>query len=266
MTRQRGFALLLVLWTMGFLALLVAQFTSAGRTETRVAANLRANAAAEAAADGGLHEAILRLLQGVWLADDRPRLIRVEDAVVEIRITNQATKVNPNNASVPVIQALLTNIGVDPGKAPSLARAIVDWRSGGLKSLAGGTKLSQYQAAALPYGPANKLFDSVEEVGQVVGMTPALLARIRPFLSVYQEGDAPSPDDSLGGAPEQSISTDREGWYLGSTGRVMVVAVKADAVGAKGGRFTRQAIVRLRAEPSLDQAPYQILTWETAPE
>ena len=266
MTRQRGFALLMVLWTMGLLALLVTQFTTAGRTETRVAANLRANAATQAAADGALHEAILRLLQGAWVADERPRTIRVADAVVEIRISNQATKVNPNAASVPVIQSLLANVGVDPGKAATLARAIVDWRSAGPKSLAGGTKLSQYQAAALPYGPANKLFDSEEEVGQVVGMTPGFLARIKPFLSVYQEGDAASSDDPLAGVPEQSSSTDRDGWYFGSTGRVMVVAVQADAIGAKGGRFTRHAIVRLRAEPSLDQAPYQILTWETAPE
>src|SRR5450432_2599282 len=147
MTRQRGFALLMVLWTMGLLALLVAQFTTTGRTETRVAANLRANAAAEAAADGALHEAILRLLQRVWLPDDRPRVIRVPDGVVEVRIQNQASKVNPNMASAAAIQALMASLGIDPGKAAPLARAMIDWRSSGPKSVLGGSKISQYQSS-----------------------------------------------------------------------------------------------------------------------
>jgi general secretion pathway protein K len=263
MTRQRGFALLIVLWTMGLLALLVSQFTTSGRTETRIAANLRANAAVQAAADGALYEAILRLIQGVWAPDGHVHVIRVEGGVVEIHISNQATKLNPNMASAPVLQRLMTTLGIDPGKAGSLAQAMVDWRSAGPRSLSGGSKLSQYQAAGLSYGPANQRFDSVEEIGQVVGMTPALVARIKPFLSVYQESDAAGMDDSQPGVPDRTSATDRDGWYFGSTGRVMVVAVSAEAVGLQGGRFTRGAIVRLRADPSLDQAPYELLTWET---
>jgi general secretion pathway protein K len=182
---------------------------------------------------------------------------------VEIRVLNQASKVNPNVATLATMQTLLTRAGIDPGKAAALSRAIIDWRSSGPKSVSGGSKISQYQSAGLPYAPAGKLFDSVEEIGQVVGMTPALLARIRPFLSVYQESDTEEPGSGTGQA---FPATDRDGWYLGSTGRLMVVAIRATATGAKGGRFTRQAIVRLRAEPSLDQEPYQILTWETVQE
>jgi general secretion pathway protein K len=257
MTRQRGFALLMVLWTIALLALLVAQFTSSGRTETRIASNLRANAVAEAAADGAIHETILRLIQGAWTAEDRPRVVHTEDAVVEIRIQNQVSKINPNLASAPALRTLLSSLGIDPGQAAALARGIVDWRSAGAASASGGSKISQYRAAGLPYGPANKLFDSVEEIGQVIGMTPTLMVRIKPFLSVYQEIDPTDPNE----APP-----DRDGWSLGSTGRVMVVSIQATATGTLGGRFRRQAIVRLRAEPSLDQAPYQILTWDTAQE
>lgn len=265
MTRQRGFALLLVLWTMGLLAFLVTRFTTTGRTEARVAANSRTNAANQAAADGAVHVAILRLLQGKWIADEGPRIIRAEAATVEIRIASQAARLNPNVAPAPVIRTLLTSVGIEAGKAASLAVAIVDWRSAGPKSLAGGLKLPQYRSAGLDYAPANKYFDSVEELGLVVGMTPALLARIKPFLSVYQESDILGADP-LSPDMGQATSTDRDGWYLGSTGQVMVVEVKAEAVGAKAGRFTRQAVVRLRKEPSLDQAPYQILTWEAVQE
>jgi general secretion pathway protein K len=263
--RQRGFALLIVLWTMALLALLVAQFTTTGRTEVQMSQNQRANAVTEAAADGALYEAIMRLVEGAWMPDARPRVIRVGDAAVEVRIRNQARKVNPNTAPVPVIQALLANVGVDSGKAAALARAIVDWHSNGAQSLSGGTKLAQYQAAGLPYGPANQLFDSVDDVGMVVGMTPAVMARIRPFLSIYREGDPQAPNE-LPVTPEEASLSTGDPWYFGSSGRVMVVMIDAAAVGAKGGRFTRQAVVRLRAEASLDQAPFQILTWGTPAE
>jgi general secretion pathway protein K len=262
---QRGFALLIVLWTMALLALLVAQFTTTGRTEVQMAQNQRANAVTEAAADGALYEAVMRLVQGAWAPDGRLRMMRVGDAAVEVRIINQARKVNPNTAPVPVIQALLTNVGVDSGKAAVLARAVVDWRSNGPQSLSGGTKLSQYQAAGLPYGPANQLFDSVDDVGMVVGMTPAVMARIRPFLSIYREGETPAPNE-LPTTDAEASANIGDPWYFGSSGRVMVVMIDAAAVGAKGGRFTREAVVRVRAEASLDQAPYQILTWGTPAE
>jgi general secretion pathway protein K len=265
-TRQRGFALLMVLWTMGLLALLVAQFTTAGRTETRVVANLKANAAATAAADGALQETILRLLQRVWVPDNRPHVIRALDGVVEIRIQSQASKINPNMATVEELQRLLATLGIDPGKGVVLASAIVDWRSASAKSLSGGTKISQYQSAGLPYTPPGKLFDSVEEVGQVVGMTPALLARMRPVLSVYQESDASPAEEPASGIIEPPSTTDRDGWQLGPSGRVMVVSIQAAATSGTGARFTRRAVVRLRAEPSLDQEPYQILTWDTVAE
>jgi general secretion pathway protein K len=192
-------------------------------------------------------------------------VIRVGDSTVEVIVRNQARKVNPNTAPKEVIQALLANMGVDAGKAAALARAIVDWRSTGAQSLSGGTKLSQYQAAGLPYGPANQLFDNSDEIGLTLGMTQALLARIKPFVSVYREGDPQAPDDLPATAAEASAATG-DGWYFGSSGRVMVVMIDATALGAYGGRFTRQAVVRLRAEASLDQAPYQILTWSTPSE
>ena len=131
MNRQRGFALLIVLWTMGLLALLVAQFTATGRGEVQMAANLRANAVTQAAADGAVHEAILRLLQGKWAPDGRGHVIRVGTADVAVRIKDEGWKVNPNDAKLPALQALLAHLGVDAAKGTALAHAIIDWHSAG---------------------------------------------------------------------------------------------------------------------------------------
>jgi general secretion pathway protein K len=267
---ERGFALLVVLWTMALLALLVTHFTSAGRNAVQLAANLRANAYAQAAADGAVHEAILHLLQGAWLPDGRLRMLRVGDAAIELRIRNQAWKVNPNAAPAPVLQAMLLQLGVDGGRGAALARAIVDWRSAGPQSQSGDTKLAQYVAAGLPYAPPNKPYESLDEMGLVVGMTPPLLRRLQSVMSVYQEGDLPA-DGELPTAPLDGAARDGAAlapnavWHLGATGLVMVVMIEA-AASAPNGRFLRQAVVRLRAEASLDQAPYQILTWDTVGE
>jgi general secretion pathway protein K len=259
----RGFALLVVLWTMGLLALLAAQFTSAGRGELRIAMNLQANATAQAAADGALYEAMFHLMQGTWMPDGRPRVVQVGGATVRVRAKNLAWKVNPNLASVPVLRALLAALGVVSSRAMTLAQAIADWRTPGQVSLAGGPKIAPYRTAGLPYGPANRPFDSVDELGLVIGMTPVLLARMKPFLSVYQEGDA----TDLLANPVQAAAEDTpligDGWQLGATGRVMVALIEADAASAAGGRFTRRAVVRLRAEPSLEQSAHEVLTWES---
>jgi general secretion pathway protein K len=260
--RERGFALLIVLWTMALLAALVSGLTTSGRIEVQIASNLRAGAVAQAAADGALHEAILRLLRREWRPGGNPRLIRVGEVPVGVRVHNQDRKLNPNTAAVPVLRAFLVSLGVDAGKAESLARAIVEWRSPTRREAAPGSRLAPYREAGLPYGPPGQLYESADEIGLVLGMTPDLLARMKPYLSVYQEGDAPDVPPALADdAPRRGAPSDSD-WQLGSTGRVMVVMIEATAVGPKGGRFRRQAVVRLRAEASLDQAPFQILTWD----
>jgi general secretion pathway protein K len=79
--RSRGFALLLVLWVLVLIAFLVAQVTAAGRTELRIAGNLYANAAAEAALEGAVNEAVFHLSDPQpgrrWAFD--PPAIRTDD-------------------------------------------------------------------------------------------------------------------------------------------------------------------------------------------
>ena len=267
MNRQRGFALLIVLWTMGLLALLVAQFTATGRGEVQMAANLRANAVTQAAADGAVHEAILRLLQGKWAPDGRVRVIRVGTADVEVRIKDDGWKVNPNDAKLPALQALLAHLGVEAAKGTDtcarnhrLARRLAPHQG------PRGPRPTRTVGLDRPLAAGNRLFDSLDEIGLVVGMTPALLARMKPFLSIYQEGDVFEADDSAPPRFDGAPRTGGDGWHLGSTGRTMLVTIEATAIGTKGGRFTREAVVRLRAEASLDQSPYQILTWDTPSE
>src|SRR5438128_573318 len=79
--RSRGFALLIVLWVLVLIGVLVTQLTAAGRTELRIAHNLYANAAAEAAADGAINQAVFMLSdpqpERAWQADGSRRELTI---------------------------------------------------------------------------------------------------------------------------------------------------------------------------------------------
>ena len=264
--RQRGFALLIVMWSLGLLALLGTQLTGTGRSEVRVATNLRGNAMAQAAADGAVQVAVLRMLQGSWAATSATHELHLGNMRVLARSEDQSTKINPNATTAPVLQALLNNLGVDQASAALLATAIIDWRTGKADSLFGGTKVARYQAAGLGYAPTNRPFESTEQVALVLGMTTPVFARLRPYLSVYQEGDVSGPggEDAAANARVEAGTVRQGGVGLGYVSRNTVTQITTEAWTQEGARFRRRAVVRLKASPRPDEAPYQILTWETA--
>lgn len=234
MSRQRGFALLIVLWSVALLGLVGAQLTSSARTEARIAANLRANAVAEAAADGGVQEAVFRLIGAPGVA---PRLAfetRIGEAPVTVRAEPVAGLVNPNAAPPGLLAALMQQAGIAPRDANALGLAIVAW----------------HEAQRRP-------FARLDELSDVPGMTPPVLAAIRPFLSVHNRG---AVDPALAPPPVAralmlSGLQQEEGDDIGT------VATIAAEARAEGGAFTRRAVVRLL--PSRPERPFQVLAWES---
>jgi general secretion pathway protein K len=147
----RGFALLIVLWTMGLLALLIGGLAAEGRSDLGVAGNVRDGATAEAAADGGIQQAIFQLHLGVWPADGTAHQTVIGAAIVRVTIEDMSMRINPNLSSPPMLTALLEAIGADPAQALNLARAMLDWRTATPVSQAGGLKIDRYRRAGLPY-------------------------------------------------------------------------------------------------------------------
>jgi general secretion pathway protein K len=259
---ERGFALLIVLWTVGLLALLVTGLMGSTRTQIRSADMMRASAVAEAAADGAVHQAIFELHAGAWAADGQAHRVGIGAAAVDVTIEDQGGRINPNYSTTALMAALLDSAGVEPAKAMVLARRIFDWRTGTVESLEGGLKVDHYRQAGLPYGPADAPFTSVEEVGLVPGMTADIMQRLRPFLSVYQKGD---PSIGAGVSPGRSAVQDAElinhaSVLTGMNSPYRVMRISATAVVAGGVRFVRSAVVRFPVKPAPDQAVWEILT------
>src|SRR5438128_6184829 len=187
--RYRGFALLIVLWTLVLIAFIVAHVTATGRSEVRIAANLAANAAAQAAADGAIYQAIFNLSNPQpdrrWALDGGAHQLRVGDSVVTVTIEDEAGRINPNLASVALLEGMLRAAGDDSETAGDLAGAITEW-VGTAKVLRPPDQLTaEYRTAGLDYAPPGAPLESLDELGRVRGIPAGLLDALRPHLTLF---------------------------------------------------------------------------------
>jgi general secretion pathway protein K len=189
---QRGFALLIVLWTVGFLALLGTQIVAAGRSDTQLADNLKQEAILAAAADGAVQNVVFRMLAARdpgFQADGLLREVQIGQTPVLVLVANETDRVNLNTAASALLRALFQEVGAAPAQANRLAAAVLDWRTSGAIARPNGAKGRDYAAAGVSYGPPGTPFQTVDELKDVLGMTPALFARVAPHVTVFTDGD-----------------------------------------------------------------------------
>jgi general secretion pathway protein K len=263
--RSCGFALLIVLWTLVLIAFVVAHITATGRTEIRIADNLVDNAVARAAADGAISAAIFNLSnprpEQRWPLGGASRPLRVGDSRIALWIEDEASRINPNLASPQLLQALLQTLGANPQVAQRLAGAIAEWVGSAQDPRPPEALLADYRAAGLDYQPPGAPLESLDELGRVLGITPALLAALRPHLSLYapvepsRRGSDPVVAAALATlaqsgeatAPTEPSPTDLV------TARIMAVAS-----GPGKARVERIAVVRIGAALANG---YTVLAW-----
>jgi general secretion pathway protein K len=240
--RQQGFALLIVLMTLGFLALLGTQLVAAARSDTRLADNLKQEAVLEAAADGAVANvmfAIQAARDPQFQADGTPRTLRIGNTAVSVQIENETDRINLNTASAALLRALMVQVGAAPALAERLSVAILDWRTAGANARDGGAKAAQYRAAGLPYAPPGTPFQSLDELADVLGMTPALFDRLAPHLTVFTDSD---PDLTTRDPVVSRALTDASG-VVDDTSRTQdtgdtVLRIVATAAAPDGAKLT----------------------------
>ncbi len=266
--RSGGFALLIVLWTLVLIAFVVLHLTASGRTEIRIADNLVDNAVAGAAADGAIAEAIFNLSnpqpQQRWPLDGTAHQLAIGDSRVVVRLEDEAARINPNLAAPPLIEALLRAVGSNRDSARRLAAAIADWVGSTQTPRPQEALLAEYRAAGLDYGPPGSPLESLGELGRVLGVTPALLAALRPHLTLFgpAEPDPSEADPVVAAALAQIPQTAQAAAPVGATpADVLTVRIVAAGFGPGNARITRIAVVRVGS--SLPQG-YAVLAWGNA--
>ncbi|WP_177229354.1 type II secretion system protein GspK [Dyella sp. OK004] len=193
--RERGIALLVVLWACTLLAVLLGGFATLARTEsiqTRyLSSRVQLRYLAEAGAMRALAECVSRS-GGRWVGDGRPYSFHIENHDIDIRIQDELGKVDINAADPRLLQRLFMAAGQDEASATRLAANIQETRDAGAKLFREeGTK--RYAAAGLEVGPRYREFDMPEQLQTVLGMTPALYRKLAPAITVWSRRAEPTP-------------------------------------------------------------------------
>ena len=253
---QRGAALLLVMWLIALLAALVGAFALIARIEHLQGRVLVRGLVAENAARAGLEYALTRVAatepRRQWLPDGRPHRWRYGDAEVEVKVVDENGKIDLNQADLTLLTEFIRGFDGDQQQATKLAAAIIDWRDpDSLTQPAGGGEDGDYASAGLPYGAKDAEFESVAELEQVLGFTPALYAQMAPHLTVFSGRVRPDPAfasaevlDAMG-VNGADIVARRQRWNPASGLPAPTLPDGGSLVGGSSGTYSIESRARL---------------------
>ncbi len=206
---HRGMVLVMVLWITALLTLLAGSFSYTMRVETRLAQTAADHARAQALAEAGLHYLLVRLFamnpmqletllniagsgagpmsefaDQIIPLDGTPFSWTFEGVELELSVQDTSGLIDLNRASRPLMMGLLRSVGVSPEATEALLDKIEDWRDPDDLVRLQGAEAPEYAAAGLP-PPKNGEFETVDELKQVMDMTPELFERLAPALTVH---------------------------------------------------------------------------------
>jgi general secretion pathway protein K len=290
--RQRGVALILVIWVAVLIAVIAGAFIAERQSETLVVRNSISMARAAAAADAGVQRALLDAFRtdnspDVWKRDGSPHDWAFDDIPVRVAMRDESAKIDINTASDPLLRGLLLSVGVEEQDATPLLDAILDWRDPDSLKRPNGAEEPEYRAAGLTYRPANAPFQAIEELQLVLGMKPEIYRRLAPLITVYSKqpgiNATIAPREVLLAIPGVTAQVVDE--YIRqrdaalaanqpvppfvagaayAAGSAMVTNVRAEAQLDDGTYFAREAVALLRSAP---RRPVAYMVWResTAP-
>jgi len=292
LTRRRGIALLAVLWSLTLFALVAASFAASTRGESRISRNVADQARARALADGGVHRAIFGLIERdpalQWVAGSTVHEIAVSGERIRVVVEDEAGKIDLNRAPDELLKGLFLSQEVEDAEATAIVDAIVDFRDQDDLRHVNGAEFAEYRDAGLSYGPKNKSFEAVEELGRVLGVSPEIYRRVAPFLTVYtrQRGIDPrvAPPEVLRAIPGldpaqvEALSPNQEDEEEADNGdapigqpsllgidrrfvsrtRNRVFSIRSEGQTASGTIFVRDAVVGITG---IVQQPYHVYAW-----
>jgi general secretion pathway protein K len=283
--RERGTALVAVLWALVFLSILALSLVLATRTESRIGRNFAEQAQAKALADAGVYRALATLVDvdrtRRWRGDGRVYSFDLGEGQVRVSLQDEAGKVDLNAASAALLEAVFLSAGAEPTEAQALAAAVEDWRDADDLRRPHGAEEAEYQGAGKSYGPANRRFESIEDLNLVLGMSARLYERVAEHVTVFSGQSAIDPETApaavlamipgLGADAATAIlqaRAHRDGAAAASgalssrffgRGAGTVFTIHSEARSSGGAVYARAAVIRLTGDR---QTPYFVLRWK----
>ena len=285
--KQKGIALVLVLWVLLLLTIITGSFALMARMDRLEANALLVGTQARLSAEAAINLAALALRDPDELsrmrADGRIYQQEIDGVLLEVSAIDERGKVDINAADELTLANLFIGNGMELDQAELLAAAVLDWRDEDELERVNGAEEDAYFAAGLEIGPANRQFMMTEELLQVIGMQYELYRKIEPGLTTFSRTDQPDPafapvealmampdityDEAVNFVaernsqqPGESLGTELpNGLVVMEQGRGVTYSIKARATMPNGVWEQLQATIRLGG--NRDGSPYRVLRW-----
>jgi general secretion pathway protein K len=212
--RERGAALLAVLLLVAVTGAIAAAAVEGLRLSRTIAVNATARDQGRLFADGAEQLALLAIddriatspertdLTGGWNGATR-RVVLPGDGIAELRVRDGGNCFNVNSVAdgrpgepltrrpsgVLQFAGLMMALEVPQGDALRIAEAAADWVDSDALPGPGGAEDEAYAAGPAPYRTGNTLFADPGELRALAGMTPAIYARLAPWLCALPTTD-----------------------------------------------------------------------------
>jgi general secretion pathway protein K len=232
MKRQRGAALLLVLWALALLSVLLGGLAGWVQLESRQALWLRQHTQTVLAAEAGI---ALAMADRHWIADGRDMPLTFDDAQLHVSLRSERGKLYLINAEADDFMRLALACGATQGQADQLVKALEARRKQGLPP-----------------------FRVLEEVRQLPGMTQALYSQLLPEITLWSDLDRPDPAFA---SPlmRKALNLPRQNAEGADPGVVLVV----DSLAQRPGGYHARLQITVLLSPTEDSAqPYRVLRWQ----
>jgi len=191
--KQEGLALVLVLWMVTLLTVMATALARTQRVQVAMTGNLLTANRAQALLDAGIQFMMLQLEQrdrpaprNPWPVDGRLHPWRFAQHRLWIGAVPERTRLDLNRASAEALLQLFLTVEPDEKKAKALRDALLDWRDRDKERHPFGAEDDHYYRAGRPAGARDAPLMTVDELRLVQGMTPELLRRLRPLVTVHQ--------------------------------------------------------------------------------
>lgn len=190
-SQQAGVAMVLVLSLTALLTIMAGSYTLSMRRELDLVRNIRDQAQALALAESGLNYAQMMLQVNDelkrWRTDGTAYQRQFGNGEFKVKIIEETGKINVNKAEAPLLKGMLEGAGLEEEQALEIVDAILDWRDNDEFSKIHGAEKGEYESEGLPYHPRNDLFQTLEELQLVLGITPEIFSKLERLITIYND-------------------------------------------------------------------------------
>lgn len=213
MRRQNGSVLILTLWVLAMMAIFSLAAGTQARQRLRYIQQFEIRSKLRVAADAGIKRAQSAVAESkklrahslgdAWAHNEAMfkhvqlresfftvKSVSAQDGRESFGAVDEARKIDLNKTKSQKILAGIFEFGagLSQTQASEIAASILDWRDEDDAVNAGGAEAKYYRTLSPPYEPRNADLDTLEELLLVKGVTPEILLKVKPYVTV--DGDS----------------------------------------------------------------------------